>query len=371
MGRKRMSGLTKRGEIWHINKKVDGARICESTGTSRLEEAEKYLVRRLETMRQATVYGIRPKRVFREAATKFLLENQHKRSIQSDKYRLKMLDGYIGDLTLDSVHMGALQSYIAARRKEGMRSRTINHGLQIVRRILNLAAGEWMDEHGLTWLAVAPKIKLLPETDRPDPYPLNWEEQDRLFCFLPPYLRDMALFAVNVGCRDQEICQLRWQWEVKVPVPEIGSVFIIPGMYTKNGKDRLVVLNRVARLLVERQRGKDPDIVFAFKGHALSRMLNRAWLKARKKASLDVVRVHDLKHTFGRRLRAADVSFEDRQDLLGHKSTRITTHYSAAEILKLWKASNKVCEERRKPTLTVLRTALVEPGRAKVAQAIL
>ena len=81
MGRRRMPGLVKRGENWHINKKVDGVRICESTGTSRLEEAEKYLVRRLETIRQATVYGIRPKRLFREAATKFLLENQHKRSI--------------------------------------------------------------------------------------------------------------------------------------------------------------------------------------------------------------------------------------------------------------------------------------------------
>ena len=37
------------------------------------------------------------------------------------------------------------------------------------------------------------------------------------------------------------------------------------------------------------------------------------------------------RHTFGRRFRAAGVSFEDRQDLLGHKSGRITTHYSAAE----------------------------------------
>ena len=35
-----------------------------------------------------------------------------------------------------------------------------------------------------------------------------------------------------------------------------------------------------------------------------------------------------LKHTFGYRLRAAGVGFEDRQDLLGHKSNRITTHYS-------------------------------------------
>ena len=41
------------------------------------------------------------------------------------------------------------------------------------------------------------------------------------------------------------------------------------------------------------------------------------------------VRVHDLKHTFGHRLRAAGVSFEDRQDLLGIKasaSLRITQH---------------------------------------------
>jgi len=55
------------------------------------------------------------------------------------------------------------------------------------------------------------------------------------------------------------------------------------------------------------------------------------------------VRVHDLKHTFGRRLRAAGVSFEDRQDLLGHKSGRITTHYSRAELSNLIAAAKKVC----------------------------
>ena len=27
----------------------------------------------------------------------------------------------------------------------------------------------------------------------------------------------MALFAVNTGCRDREICQLRWEWEVRIP----------------------------------------------------------------------------------------------------------------------------------------------------------
>jgi integrase len=42
------------------------------------------------------------------------------------------------------------------------------------------------------------------------------------------------------------------------------------------------------------------------------------------------IRVHDLKHTFGDRIRAAGVSFKDRQTLLGHKAHHVMTHYSAA-----------------------------------------
>jgi hypothetical protein len=64
-----------------------------------------------------------------------------------------------------------------------------------------------------------------------------------------------------------------------------------------------------------------------------------------------------MKHTFGRRLRAAGVSFEDRQDLLGHKNGRITTHYSAAELANLIAAAELVCDEnsRKSPASTWLR----------------
>jgi hypothetical protein len=70
-----------------------------------------------------------------------------------------------------------------------------------------------------------------------------------------------------------------------------------------------------------------------------------------------MVRVHDFKHTFGRRLRAAGVSFEDRQDLLGHKSGRITTHYSQAELGNLIAAANRVCgdESRKSPVLVIIK----------------
>ena len=41
------------------------------------------------------------------------------------------------------------------------------------------------------------------------------------------------------------------------------------------------------------------------------------------------IRVHDLKHRYGHRLRAAGVGFEDRKLLLSHKAGHVTTHYSA------------------------------------------
>jgi integrase len=65
----------------------------------------------------------------------------------------------------------------------------------------------------------------------------------------------------------------------------------------------------------------------------------------------------DLRHTFGRRLRAAEVSFEDRQDLLGRRSGRITTHYSQAELTNLIDAAEKVCEaeSRKSPATPWLR----------------
>jgi transposase-like protein len=43
------------------------------------------------------------------------------------------------------------------------------------------------------------------------------------------------------------------------------------------------------------------------------------------------------------RARLAGVSVEDQQDLLGHRSRRMTTHHSAAELSRLIESANTVC----------------------------
>ena len=189
----------------------------------------------------------------------------------------------------------------------------------------------------------------------------------------------MALFDVNTGLRDQELCNLRWSWEQRVPeldTPEIKrSVFVLPATSVKNQQARAVILNDVAQSVLEEVRGEHPLYVFTWEnreraatsGRGISAI--RSWIQARRRAAdryapelgkeapsgFKNVRVHDLRHTFGRRLRAAGVSFEDRQDLLGHRSTRVTTDYSAAELRNLLNAANRLKKSRKSPAMTVLR----------------
>jgi len=390
MSKRGTAGLCKRFRAngafeWHIDKHVKRfGRLCESTGTSDKDEAARYLARRIEEIREAAIYGTRPRRKFREAATRYLTDFAWKKSIERDARGLKDMDPFIGDLWLDCVHNDSFKAYIDARRRPSdgrkpLAAGTLNRNMAVARRILNLAARLWRDERSnLTWLAQAPLIQLDKSGGARKPYPVDWSEQRLLFGELAPHLERMALFDVNTGLRVQELCGLKWEWEQRIPeldTPQIKrSVFVLPGTVTKNGEARVVVLNDIAQSIVEEVRGQHPVYVFTYLNRRgrrarLRRMTNTGWRAARRRASaryekelkrslpaaFKKVRVHDLRHTFGRRLRAVGVSLEDRQDLLGHKSGRMTTHYSAAEVGNLLASVNRIAKSRESPAGTVLR----------------
>lgn len=341
MGQKLLPGLRWKNGIAQIDKQVDGRRIYESTGARTVSEANRYLTKRLEEIRQATVYGVRPKRTFREAGVKYVETHAHKRSIEDAVQMLRTLDCFIGGLELDRVHDESLLQFVSARREAGRKCKTINEALSLVRRILNLCATSWRDEYGLTWLHQAPKITMLTVTDAAKPYPLTWEQQRELFQRLPSHLAAMSLFKVNSGCREQEVCKLMWAWEQ-------GGCFVLPGSLTKNGESRVVPLNSIARRVVASCRGAHPEYVFTYTGRPITKMNNTAWKRAWREAGLPVTPeyrrgVHNLRHTFARRLRAAGVPHETRQALLGHRNGDITIHYSPAELQELTEAVERLC----------------------------
>jgi integrase len=231
--------------------------------------------------------------VFRDAARKFLEENAHLKSLKRAALGLDTVDPYIGDKPLEQVHNDTLGQFKRDRLKAGIKAATINRDIDVVRRVLNLAARVWRHPNGMSYLATAPLLTHVKGEAR-KPYPLSWEEQKRFLQELPPHLEEIALFDLNTGLRLGELCSLRWNWEVDVP--ELGcSVFILPESNTKNGEERVVVLNRIARSVLEVQRGRHPEQVFSYKGRPVKRLINTSWKKARGRAGLNL-RVHDLRH---------------------------------------------------------------------------
>lgn len=347
-------GLRKKGNIWHIDKTVAGIKLRESTGESELEEAERYLAKRIQEIRSEVVYGERRERTFDEAAARFIEEYGHKRSLDRDIDTLKAVMPFIGHLALTKIHSASLDQYIRDRKATGISAGTLKRDMAVMRRVFNLCVAMWRDEQGRPWLDTAPLLPTVQGVKR-KPRPISVAEQERLIKGMPPYLADMALVALHTGMRDQEICGLKWEHEAKISGTQ-DSVFIITEECAKNSHERIVPLNAVARSIVDRYRGQS-DFVFHLKGNRLERMNNRAWRKAREAVNLAEVRVHDLRHTFGMRLRAAGVSLEDRQDLLGHHAGHITTHYSKAEIARLIECVELLCGDKQQPELTLIRTA--------------
>ncbi|WP_286863800.1 tyrosine-type recombinase/integrase [Herbaspirillum sp.] len=115
----------------------------------------------------------------------------------------------------------------------------------------------------------------------------------------------------------------------------------------------VVPLNDTAQSVINGQRGKDAKYVFPYRGGRIVEMGNNGWNQARERAKLPQVRVHDLRHTYGTRLRAAGVSEEDRALLLGHANKSMPEHYATGTVERLVDQANKV--ELKRKRMTILR----------------
>ena len=359
-----------------VQKRYLGVNIKRHLGIVGQEEAERWLRDEMQRIRNNKLHGESDPHTFREAGERYLEENKLNASIDTDAWHLLLLDPFIGAKQLREVHDGSLETFKDKRKADGVKPATIKRTLEVVRKILRACAETYRDEHGRLWLDHPPKISMPRKLNARQAYALSWEEQAKLFKLLPATLGRMALFKVNTGTREQEVCKLRWKYLQKMPEID-SSVFVIPpdfggrnkGSGVKNGEPRLVVLNRIAESVVfeclaelealeQKLIGQQPTEELLMRREYVfvqvnprnkscgpySRMCTQGWRAARIAAGLVPVNVHSLKHTFGRRLRAARVAYETRQVLLGHKVGDITTLYSPAEVRELQDAVNKLVD---------------------------
>ena len=307
MGRKEAQGikLVKRKDSPHLHIKgtLFNERVRQSTGTASKEEATLILNDIISQIKRKYVYGEEDTVVnFNTVAAKHLNEST-KVTIKEDARYIEQMASYIGSLPMNEVYRGfdennkatPLEQFILGRSKDKVSARTINYALGVLNIIGNKAVKRWRGVGGKPLIPSWNCVPLIDEEEakalglnlKQEVGPISWEEQTVLLNELPEFNRDMCLFKVNTGCREQEVCKLRWQWLVR---RDDGIwYFEIPSKFVKNRLRRVVVLNDIAKSVIQKQMGSHLEFVFVYRGHPVSKFNDSAFKNARARAAEKLV----------------------------------------------------------------------------------
>lgn len=197
-----------------------------------------------------------------------------------------------------------------------------NEALARLRQILNHAK-----VHG--HLEVNPASGIRPNPGRKFNRFLSRDEANRLHSELDRLVAerperaaqaDIIRLLCYTGCRCSEIRTLRW-CEVGTDTLDLGD--------SKTGP-RKVYLNSEARRIVERQSRTGGTYVFPSPSDPTtptSRSMS-LWFRLRKRAGLEDVRLHDLRHTFASQAIMQGVPLPTVARLLGHRQVSMTLRYA-------------------------------------------
>ena len=196
--------LYKRGTTWWFECIApNGERVQESTGASDKALAQEYFDhRKVELWRQFRL-GEKPRRLWNEAVVRWLKEQSHKATIETDKIHLRWLDRFLGGKSLDAVTREVIDKITDAKQREGVSNATVNRILEVLRAILRKCRDDW------EWIDRVPKVRMLSEPTRRIRF-LTHEKAQALLAELPLHLRRMALFSLATGLRKANVTGLLW-----------------------------------------------------------------------------------------------------------------------------------------------------------------
>jgi len=330
---------TKRGhERWYVDYwDENGKRRQEIVRNAKCREEALIALQERVFRTFSREHGVRrrpERKEFREFAETYLNDyaKVNKRSWKADRSYLKSLESFFGGMYLDEISTLHVERYKAARLGRGVRPSTVNRGLAILRRMLNLAK-EWGFLEGDLG-----RIRLLPERDNLKERILSGEEEKALLSECCGHLRPIVSTALKTGMRRGEILNLEWR---QVDLRN-GTIRV---ERTKSGRTRYVDVN--SALAEELSALWKPGRVYVFANPETGKPfadVKRAFKGACKRAGIRGLRFHDLRHTFATRLVESGVDLITVKELLGHSTVRITERYTHPSRERKREAVEKLAE---------------------------
>ncbi|HBE44333.1 MAG TPA: hypothetical protein DDW17_02475 [Deltaproteobacteria bacterium] len=320
-------GLYKRSgsPFYWISFRLNGRKICESTKTTNKKLAGKIYAKKITEIAEGRWFPNEArKRTFEELRDRYMRDhsriNKKPKSSLRDETSFRHLSEFFGSLTLAEITPARISEYKSSRRIEGAKPATLSRELEVLRHAFNLAVREW------EWVERSPfeKIRIDKFNNKVERW-LTSEEEKRLLAAAPLWLREIIIFALNTGMRQDEILSLNW--------PQVDlSRRTATLLETKNKEIRTVPLNQTVCNMLS-VKGKIRHITgYVFTSEAGTKIdarnLLRAFYKAREEAKLEDVRFHDLRHSFATRLVQENIDLYVVQKLMGHKSVTMTMRYA-------------------------------------------
>lgn len=320
-------GLFKRGQTWWLRFTYKGKQIRKSTETSEKKLAERIYHKVLGEVAEGKWFEKLPgeEKTFRELMGKYLIEhsarNKAPRSHIRDRSLAKHLIQHFGDLTLAKINPKLISGYKTKRIDEGASPRTVNYELAAMSHAFNLAIKEW------EWCKDNPVSKVSRE--KINNFIERWvtdEEEEALLKVSRKWLQELIIFAINTGLRQNEMLSLQW------PQIDLFRKTMTILEQKNEGKDILPLNKKAMEVLKSRAKVRQINTKLVFctsKGTPISaRNLLRVFYTATKKAGIESLRWHDLRHTFATRLVRGEVDIYTIQRLGRWKDISMVKRYA-------------------------------------------
>jgi len=314
----------------------DGREVRRSSGTKEIEEAVVALKREYQRERALT---------FQLAVVDFFEVRDKKGSLKPAtvigyKSLLRSVGEFFGDHRLSEIDREELKTYVALRRRK-VSDTTVRRELAFLSTVFSHAIDHMPNGPEANPVTAFSK-RALKETSR-DRWLTAGEYDQLLAACWDDMHRHIVTLACHSGMRTGELLALR-----KPMLYLDRREVLLPGTLTKSGKSRVVPLTDQAVRTLEQVCETAPgDLVFWNRNNSQGTPVaytsfNRFFRGARRRAGLNDVRFHDLRHTFASWWVQQGGDLYALRKILGHQSMQMVERYAYLDTAATHRAVLKV-----------------------------
>lgn len=313
-------------ETYWTSARMDGMRLRKNTGVRHRKAAEEIYVAWMVQLARERGTGISqpPHRyTVAELLTEYRATVTPGKSMHSQRRDRRVLERFTklwGPLRLEAVSSKLIEDYMADRMTR-VTLASVSKELGILKSAFTRAI-RW------DWIAKSPfrGITLNQEGEER----LRWlteTEEAQLVAACPPWLQDMICVGVDTGLRRSNLVHLQKAW-----VQQQGRALMVPRQHLKAKKATVLIpLTTRAAAIIQRQAAASASSFVFMQADGRPYALDQvgvAVIRAARRAGLEDVSLHTLRHTFISRLVQAGRPLPEVAALAGHRDIKMTLRYA-------------------------------------------